>query len=78
MPDFPNTLGELKNSSFSEERIQNRSVKDELRKNLIAKLKAGTELFPGILGYRCIKLGTSNGPLRLRFVDEVTRRPRYN
>src|SRR5438270_1499564 len=28
------------------------SVKDELRKNLIRKLKAGEELFPGILGYR--------------------------
>jgi magnesium chelatase subunit I len=28
------------------------SVKDELRKNMIAKLRAGEELFPGILGYR--------------------------
>ena len=28
------------------------SVKDELRKNLIRKLKAGEELFPGIVGYR--------------------------
>ncbi len=28
------------------------SVKDELRKNLISKLRAGEELFPGILGYR--------------------------
>src|SRR5271169_2844256 len=28
------------------------SVKDELRKNLIRKLKAGEELFPGIIGYR--------------------------
>jgi magnesium chelatase subunit I len=28
------------------------SVKDELRKNVIAKLKKGEELFPGILGYR--------------------------
>ena len=27
-------------------------VKDELRKNLIAKLKGGDELFPGIVGYR--------------------------
>ena len=27
-------------------------MKDELRRNLIAKLKAGDELFPGILGYR--------------------------
>src|SRR5580704_18168783 len=28
------------------------SVKDELRKNLIRKLKAGEELCPGIVGYR--------------------------
>ncbi len=28
------------------------SVKDELRKNLIAKLRDGGDLFPGILGYR--------------------------
>ena len=28
------------------------SVKDELRKNLIRKLRAGEELFPGIVGYR--------------------------
>src|SRR6185437_7201664 len=27
-------------------------VKDEMRRNLIAKLKAGEELFPGIIGYR--------------------------
>src|SRR5690242_12996166 len=28
------------------------SVKDELRRNVIRKLKAGEELFPGIIGYR--------------------------
>ncbi len=28
------------------------SVKDEMRKNLIAKLRSGEELFPGIIGYR--------------------------
>ena len=27
-------------------------MKDELRRNLIRKLKAGEELFPGIVGYR--------------------------
>jgi hypothetical protein len=30
---------------------------------------------PGVLGYRCIKLGTIEAPLHLRFVDEKTRRP---
>ena len=41
------TLGELKNSGY-----QPVSVKDELRRNLIAKLKAGGEVLPGIVGYR--------------------------
>ena len=40
------TLGELKASGY---RV--RSVKDEMRANLIAKLKSGERLFPGILGY---------------------------
>ena len=29
-----------------------RSVKDEIRENLIAKLRSGVELFPGIVGYQ--------------------------
>lgn len=41
------TLGQLKASGY-----RPLSVKDELRKNLILKLRAGEELFPGILGYR--------------------------
>lgn len=40
------TLGELKASGYKV-----RSVKDEMRSNLIAKLRAGERLFPGILGY---------------------------
>src|ERR1700710_2457445 len=43
----PATVGQLKQTSY-----RPMSVKDELRKNLIAKLRAGEELFPGILGYR--------------------------
>ena len=46
MTDRPRTLGELKSSGY---RIQ--SVKDEMRRNLIAKLQAGQPLFPDILGY---------------------------
>jgi magnesium chelatase subunit I len=42
----PRTLGELKSSGYRRE-----SVKDEMRRNLIAKLRQGEELFPGILGY---------------------------
>ena len=40
------TLGELKTSGYG-----TRSVKDEMRANLIKKLKAGEKLFQGILGY---------------------------
>lgn len=43
----PATLGQLKTTGYKP-----CSVKDELRKNLIAKLKAGETLFPGIVGYR--------------------------
>lgn len=44
--DRPSTLGELKASGY---RVI--SVKDEMRQNLIRKLKADTPLFPGIIGY---------------------------
>jgi magnesium chelatase subunit I len=40
------TLGELKQSGY-----QSVSVKDELRANLIRKLRAGEKLFRGIVGY---------------------------
>lgn len=43
----PATLGQLKATGYKPV-----SVKDELRRNLIAKLKSGEELFPGIVGYR--------------------------
>ncbi len=46
MSDLPNTLGELKSSGY-----QPLPVKAELRKNLIAKLRAGEPLFPGIVGF---------------------------
>jgi magnesium chelatase subunit I len=41
------TVGQLKQSGYTP-----CSVKDELRRNLIRKLKAGDELFSGIVGYR--------------------------
>ena len=49
--DLPRTLGALRNSAFSEDRIGSRPVKDELRHNLIRKLRCPTPLFPGIVGY---------------------------
>ena len=36
---LPRTLGELRRSPFSEERLRTRRVKDELRDNLIARLR---------------------------------------
>ena len=49
---LPQTLGELRASNaFSEARLKTRSVKDELRENLIARLKTRETIFPGIVGY---------------------------
>src|SRR5207247_7465643 len=42
----PRTLGELKSSGY-----QVVSVKEEMRRNLVRKLKAGEPLFDGIIGY---------------------------
>ena len=51
---LPKTLGALRASTYTPERVA-RSVKDELRDNLIARLRAiqstGEALFPGIVGY---------------------------
>ncbi len=50
---LPRTLGELRRSTFSEERLRTRRVKDELRDNLIARLRHHHDdgIFPGIVGY---------------------------
>ena len=47
---LPQTLGELRSSEWTELRVS-RSVKDELRDNLIEKVRAGETIFPGIVGY---------------------------
>jgi magnesium chelatase subunit I len=47
---LPKTLGALRASEFTPARLA-RSVKDELRENLIAKLRSKEPLFPGIVGY---------------------------
>jgi magnesium chelatase subunit I len=46
----PATLGQLK-AGIARGEIRRRSVKDEVRENLIAKLRRGDTLFPGIIGY---------------------------
>jgi magnesium chelatase subunit I len=49
---LPRTLGELRHSPFSEEILLSRRVKDELRENLVEKLREGRgPVFPGIVGY---------------------------
>src|SRR6202051_4758155 len=50
---LPRTLGELRRSAFSEERMRTRRVKDELRDNLITRLRQQDDasIFPGIVGY---------------------------
>jgi magnesium chelatase subunit I len=41
----------LKQSEWGERRMQVRSVKDEMRHNLICMLETGQEIFPGIVGF---------------------------
>jgi magnesium chelatase subunit I len=45
------SLGELRHSSFTAQRLGSRRVKDELRENLMSRLREGTPIFPGIVGY---------------------------
>lgn len=42
----PATVGELKESGY-----RPRTVKEEMRTNLVARIREGGELFPGVLGY---------------------------
>jgi len=46
---LPDTLGALKRSGYATNRPRN--VKDEIRRNLIARLQDGGPLFRGVLGY---------------------------
>jgi magnesium chelatase subunit I len=49
---LPLTLGELRSSRlFSEARLTHRTVKDEMRENLIVRLREKQPLFKGIVGY---------------------------
>ncbi len=44
--DLPRTLGELRESGYA-----SRSVRSEIRANLLEALRRGESLFPGVLGY---------------------------
>src|ERR1700704_811942 len=45
------TLGELKRTGGASPARRQRTVKDEMRENLICLLENGSRLFPGIVGY---------------------------
>src|SRR6266699_6496487 len=45
------TLAELKQTEWASPARRRRTVKDELRENLICLLENGASLFPGIVGY---------------------------
>jgi len=47
----PATLGDLKQTEWASPARQDRTVKDEMRENLICLLENGAALFPGIVGY---------------------------
>src|SRR5438552_3093360 len=48
---LPSKLGELRSSDFGSDAYRTRTIKDEMRANLICKLQAMQPLFPGIVGY---------------------------
>src|SRR5688500_3461762 len=50
MASLPTSLGQLR-SAIAAGTVKHRPVKDEIRENLIARLRAGDTLFPGIIGY---------------------------
>src|SRR5436190_2567764 len=48
---LPSNLGELRSSEFGSDAYRTRTIKDEMRANLICKLQAKQPIFPGIVGY---------------------------
>lgn len=51
MTSQPKTLGELRRTEWGDPRRHLRSVKDEMRHNLICLLREGHSVFPGVVGY---------------------------
>src|SRR5918992_3818033 len=48
---MPRTIGGLRTSRFNDALTNRRSIKNEIRANLIAKIRRGETIFPGIVGY---------------------------
>jgi magnesium chelatase subunit I len=51
MSPQPKNLGELRRSPWSEEKMATRTVRQELRENLLQKLEKAEPIFPGVHGY---------------------------
>ena len=51
MSPQPKNLGELRKSPWSEDCYSRRTVRQELRENLLHKMEKGEPLFPGVHGY---------------------------
>ena len=51
MASLPDTLGALRRSAFGAPRRAARSVKDEVRANLLKRLAGGGPVFEGVIGY---------------------------
>jgi len=49
--DLPRTLGALRASRHFDQLQADRTLKEELRSNLLCKLSRGETLFPGVMGY---------------------------
>jgi magnesium chelatase subunit I len=49
--DLPRTLGALRTSRFFDQLQPDRTLKEELRSNLICKLNRSEDLFPGLMGF---------------------------
>src|SRR5574338_675336 len=49
--DLPRSLGALRQSPWGRAPLRGRSVRAELRHNLLRRLADGGPLFPGIIGY---------------------------
>ena len=58
-PPAARTLGELRAAG-----LRRRSLRDELRANLLARIRSGTPLFPSVLGYDdSVVMGYTDPPL---------------
>jgi magnesium chelatase subunit I len=51
MSPQPKNLGELRRSAWSEDKVSPRTIRQELRENLLLRLEKGEPLFPGVHGY---------------------------